>query len=76
MLYLIFNLALCIKAVDNFLFIVYALFPLINFSFIGVCLFSDFIKVSLNLLYVISVFSLNSKFVFNSALKEFRLKFL
>ena len=65
MLYLFFNFALCIKA----------FFPLINFSFIGACLFSDFIKVSLNLSYVISVFSLNSKFVFNSALKEIRLKF-
>ena len=76
MLYLFFNFALCIKALDNVLFIKGALFPLINFSFIGACLFSDFIKVSLNLSYAISVFSLNSQFVFNSALKELRLKFL
>ena len=71
-----FSFAQCIKALDNILFINGMLFPLINVSFISACLFSDFIKVSLNLSYVISIFSLNSKFVFNSALKELMLKFL
>ena len=75
-MYLFFNFAHCIKALDNVLFIKGAWFPLIIFSFIGGCLLSEFKKNSLQLSDVISASSLIFKLVFNSDLKEFRLKFL